>query len=129
LEKIKYFQLFKGEPTLNLESSVHIIQPAGLPAKAAICEFDYQGTGFTVVQNRHNDTGRFTGDFENGFGTTVGYDDAECAVANYYLGNNYIKAITKSDSSLKVKLIFLEIVLVFLTQFRFSYIINFFGKL
>mgnify|MGYP003729759979 CR=1 FL=1 len=119
----------QGDPALNLESAVHIIKPAGLPYKAAICEFDYKGTGFTVVQNRHNDTGRFTGDFENGFGTTVGYDDAECAVANYYLGNNYIKAITKSDSSLKVKLIFLEIVLVFLTQFRFSYIINSFGKL
>ena len=93
----------QGEATLNKESAVHIIQPAGLEPVAAICEFDYQGTGFTVVQNRHNDTGRFSGDFENGFGVTVGYDDAECAQANYYLGNKYIRALTKSDSSLKVK--------------------------
>ena len=93
----------QGEPTLNTESAVHIIQPAGLDPIPAICQFDYTGTGFTVVQNRHNNTGGFSGDFENGFGTTVGYDDAECEVANYYLGNKYIRAITKSDSSLKVK--------------------------
>jgi len=93
----------QGEATLNKETAVHIIQPAGLEAVAAICEFDYTGTGFTVVQNRHNNTGRFNGDFENGFGVTVGYDDAECAVANYYLGNKYVRAITTSESSLKVK--------------------------
>ena len=93
----------QGEKTLNMDSAVHIIQPDGLEPKAAICNFDYTGTGYTVVQNRHNDTGSFNGDFENGFGTTVGYDDAECGVANYYLGNKYIRAITESDSSLKVK--------------------------
>merc|ERR1711970_980280 len=92
----------QNDPTLTMESAVHIIQPDGLEPKAAICEFDYTGTGFTVVQNRHNNTGAFTGDFENGFGTTVGYDDAECEVANYYLGNKYIRAITEDDSSLKV---------------------------
>merc|ERR1711887_82716 len=63
----------------NMETAVHIIQPDGLEPKAAICNF------------------------ENGFGTTVGYDDAECDVANYYLGNKYIRAITENDSSLKVK--------------------------
>ena len=30
-------------PLLGLEGGVHIIQPKGLPAKAAICEFDFKG--------------------------------------------------------------------------------------
>jgi len=94
----------QGESTLNLESGIHIIKPArNLDAVAAICEFDYKGTGFTVVQNRYNDTGRFSGDFENGFGTTVGYDDAACQPANYYLGNNYIKALANNAGSVKVQ--------------------------
>jgi len=94
----------QGEATLNMESGIHIIKPAGnLDAIAAICEFDYKGTGFTVVQNRYNDTGSFGGDFENGFGTTVGYDDAQCQPANYYLGNKYIREIAKNADNVKVQ--------------------------
>jgi len=94
----------QGEATLNLESGIHIIKPAkNLDAVAAICEFDYKGTGFTVVQNRYNDTGSFSGDFDGGFGTTVGYDDAECKPANYYLGNDYIREIAKNAGSVKVQ--------------------------
>jgi len=93
----------QGDPTLNKENGVYIIQPEGLDAKAAICEFDYTGTGYTVVQNRYNDTGSFSGDFENGFGTTIGYDDATCAEANYFLGNKYIRKLAEGASHLKVK--------------------------
>merc|ERR1712233_51116 len=93
----------EGEATLNKENGVYIIQPQGLEAKAAICEFDYTGTGYTVVQNRHNRTNDFTGDYENGFGTTVGYDDAACAEANYFLGNKYIRALANGASHVKVK--------------------------
>merc|ERR1712157_635007 len=52
-----------------------------------------------VVQNRENNTGSFSGDFNNGFGTTVGYDDAACGTANYYLGNKYIKELVKTGNS------------------------------
>jgi hypothetical protein len=93
----------EGEATLNKENGVYIIQPQGLEAKAAICEFDYTGTGYTVVQNRHNRTNDFNGDYENGFGTTVGYDDAACAEANYFLGNKYIRALANGASHVKVK--------------------------
>ena len=95
----------EGEATLNKENGVYIIQPQGLDAKAAICEFDYTGTGYTVVQNRHNRTNDFNGDFENGFGTTVGYDDAACAEANYFLGNKYIRALANGASHVKVNTI------------------------
>ena len=93
----------QGEATLNTESAVHLIKPTdGLSAVPAICEFDYTGTAFTVVQHRHNDTGTFNGDFENGFGTTLDYDDATCGESNYYLGNKYIRAIAATDSVVKV---------------------------
>merc|ERR1712110_1378218 len=82
----------------RLESAVHIIKPAGLEAKAAICEFDYTGTGFTVVQNRVNDTS-FSGNWNNGFGETVGYDDAACAVSNYWLGNKYVKKLASESGA------------------------------
>merc|ERR1712050_255163 len=61
------------------------------------------GTGFTVVQNRYNNTGSFSGDFNGGFGTTVGYDDAQCQPANYYLCNDYIREIAKNAGSVKVQ--------------------------
>jgi len=94
----------QGDPTLNKETAVHIIQPTkALEAKAVICEFDYKGTGLTVVQNRENNTGSFSGDFNNGFGTTVGYDDAACGTANYYLGNKYIKELVKTAKNVRVK--------------------------
>jgi len=94
----------QGDPTLNKETAVHIIQPnPSLEAKAVICEFDYKGTGLTVVQNRENNTGSFSGDFNNGFGTTVGYDDAACGTANYYLGNKYIKELVKTAKTVRVK--------------------------
>ena len=97
----------EGEATLNKENGVYIIQPQGLEAKAAICEFDYTGTGYTVVQNRHNRTNDFNGDYENGFGTTVGYDDAACAEANYFLGNKYIRALANGASHVKVSIMYI----------------------
>merc|ERR1712176_1468032 len=62
----------QGDPTLNKETAVHIIQPnPSLEAKAVICE--------------------------------VGYDDAACGTANYYLGNKYIKELVKTAKTVRVK--------------------------